>query len=445
MKRVLLAVALLALIIAVLPVTGGTAMGEDDVHFARALWYGDREQWDEAVEELDQVLLPASQNAEAQVVRATAYLRLNQQDRAAADFERALQLDHDGILALLQVDHRRLSEWVSLYLDRGSEAAEAGAAGSAVGYFTTVTELNPNDARAYAERGYVRTTMWKYEEAVADFDTSLRLDRGLILQPIAAEAYLWTGWDQGESGDYERAVELLDRAIEIDPALPNSYVHRGVALTFLGQYARAVADFDRAIDLLPEDASLYVHRGYALGEMGQPARAISDFNHAIALGDRDANSYVNRGAAFTDLGEFDRALADLTHAIELEPTNAIIHMNRGYTYAEMGEYLTALADFNEAIRLDPELAYAYVHRANAHFTLEDFAAAFRDFDRAVMIDPDDAWAYYNRGAAYCRLGRQERAREDFEKAIDLSPDLLEQIVGYVLAEGCGVLPDDSRA
>jgi len=122
----------------------------------------------------------------------------------------------------------------------------------------------------------------EWELAIQGFGDVIRLD------PNDDRAYHNRGYAYMRLGEYERAVQEYDKAIQLDPIGTFAYSYRGLAYAELGQYERAVQDYDKVIQLYPESASAndYKNRGAAYSGLGQHQRAIQDYNQAIRRSQR---------------------------------------------------------------------------------------------------------------------------------------------------------------
>jgi tetratricopeptide (TPR) repeat protein len=103
------------------------------------------------------------------------------------------------------------------------------------------------------------------------------------MAPSLAKEHFRRGWDYGELGQYQRAIQDYDEAIRLDPTNAITYNIRGLAYGELGQYQRAIQDYDKAIQLDPNDAFAYYNRGQVYGELGQATEADADFAKACSL------------------------------------------------------------------------------------------------------------------------------------------------------------------
>lgn len=82
----------------------------------------------------------------------------------------------------------------------------------------------------------------RFEEAIAEYDETIRLDP-------AAGTYYNRGASYKNLGQYERAIQDQGQAIRLDPQYPNAYYRRAVAYTLLGNDEDARQDIDAAVAL----------------------------------------------------------------------------------------------------------------------------------------------------------------------------------------------------
>ncbi len=129
-----------------------------------------------------------------------------------------------------------------------------------------------NRARAYEKTG-------RYQEALEDYDTALRL------KPDCAEAYYNRGIIYGKSlGRYELALNDFNEAIRRDVDYIKAYNNRGLIYILLGRYHYAIQDFSKAISLKPDYADAYNNRAFAYLKTGGEQACYRDARKACELG-----------------------------------------------------------------------------------------------------------------------------------------------------------------
>ncbi len=107
----------------------------------------------------------------------------------------------------------------------------------------------PQDARAYYERGETYYDKAEFKEAIKDYDEAIRLDSNFV------DAYGMRGAAYCSLGEYEQGIKDYDEAIRLNPADAGAYCARGFVYSMLGKKAEATADYEKFITLTddPED------------------------------------------------------------------------------------------------------------------------------------------------------------------------------------------------
>ncbi|GHV27678.1 hypothetical protein AGMMS4952_09780 [Spirochaetia bacterium] len=299
---------------------------------------------------------------------------------------------------------------IAAYMERGTIFANKGDYKQAIENFTGVLKLAPNRYDVYTLRGraiiasinYVDNHAEDFEkaifsglrsdvpkeridDAIADFDQSIRINPNISAFYSRANAY-------SDKGDYDRAIADYTEAIRINPNVASSYNSRGITYSDKGDYDRAIADYTEAIKLDPKHFAAYNSRGYAYTDKGDYDRAIEDFNQAIRIEPEVASAYNNRGYAYSAKGDYDRAIADFNEALMLNPKYVSAYNNRGLAYSKKGNYDRAIEDFNQAIRIEPEVAPLYGNRGLAYYRKGQRNQAIQDLEKAIQLNPDYHWA-----------------------------------------------------
>jgi tetratricopeptide (TPR) repeat protein len=89
---------------------------------------------------------------------------------------------------------------------------------------------------------------------------------------------------KASGGRAQQAIADFDAALARDPGLADVYVNRGAALFSAARYTEARSDFDRAIALKPENLAVaYFDRGMANEKSGDVKAAYGDYLQAQKL------------------------------------------------------------------------------------------------------------------------------------------------------------------
>ena len=374
--------------------------------------------------------------AEDYFERGNAKLHKGDLDGALADYDKAIELnpdyvvaynnrgftkskkgDLDGALADCDKAIELNPDYAVAYNNRGIAKWHKGDLVGALADYDKAIELNPDHAGAYNNRGFTKSNKGDLDGALADYDKAIELN------PDHAGAYNNRGFTKSNKGDLDGALADCDKAIELDPDYARAYNNRGIAKLHKGDLAGALADYDKAIELKPRFAEAYINRGFTKSNKGDLAGALADYDKAIELNPDHAGAYNNRGIAKWHKGDQDGAITDFDKVIELEPRFVEAYINRGNAKSDKDDQDGALADYDKAIELKPDYALAYSNRGNAKRRKSDLEGAIADCDKAIELKPRYAHAYYNRGKAKSDKGDQDGAIADYDKANEFDPGL----------------------
>jgi tetratricopeptide (TPR) repeat protein len=193
--------------------------------------------------------------------RGLAYQRKGQSDRAIEDYDEAIRLNPGYALA---------------FANRATARQAKGRVDLAIEDCDKAIGLNHRLATAFFARAdaYRYKALWDFEayladgvyedRAIADYDEGLRLD------PNNAAAFRNRGFLNTRRQRYDRAIQDFDEAIRLDPNVAASFLGRAYALRFVGQYDRAVADYRKALTLQLDETSRN-QIGKALKQLGATA------------------------------------------------------------------------------------------------------------------------------------------------------------------------------
>ncbi len=332
---------------------------------------------------------------------------------AHASVERALLYAQEGVNALMRGNN-----------DKAIQSYNKALADD------TLPELRR--ASIHNDRGVAHWRERRYDQALADFETSISLN------PDYAPVYNNRGNVLIQIGRSEDAIKDFTRAIELAPAYGAAFNNRGNAYLALGRIAEADADLRKAAKLLPSSAAPLNGRGKAAAARALPFTSLRYLNRAILLNRNYPSAYRNRAAAHIEVRHYEDALSDLEQVAATSDGDERLLMLRGRVHAKVGNHKAAVQDFSAALEIAQENGEAYAGRGLAQLERGQIEDALSDCDMAVTFAPDHAPAYLCRARAYLSLGQPVMVSTALSKAIELSPDMAEAyVVRARLAEEAG--------
>jgi tetratricopeptide (TPR) repeat protein len=193
--------------------------------------------------------------------RGGIYLhRLNDLEKALADFNQAINLDP--------------TPW--LYMFRATVFARSGLVQEALADIQSAID----SADDPGVRSDIHSEVGKiFLEDLDDPETALlEFDAAIEIDPTYADAYLTRGFNYYYqfAADHEAALEDIDRAIELEPDRANYFESRGVVQREIDQ-TLAESDFEKCLEVDPNYYWCHFHLGDLYKELGDTDSAVSHY------------------------------------------------------------------------------------------------------------------------------------------------------------------------
>jgi WD40 repeat protein/tetratricopeptide (TPR) repeat protein len=250
----------------------------EDLHARRGRAYVLAGRPREAVDELTPVVASQPRRVDVWNLRGMAYAALNQDDKAVADFSKAIEQE-----TIMRHAGRPTNGAWALWFHRGEAHFRLSQMDKAAEDLSEVLKMTPDHAPSWHARGLARAELGKPEQAADDFAAAL--------QRPNPPARTW-----------------LD--------LPLAHLARGDARAYRDACAQAVTHFGQ-----PEDPALALQLAWTCslgpGAEADPEAAVRRARQAF---DQDPQSYIHArtlGAALYRAGKFQDAVNVLTRATQL--------------------------------------------------------------------------------------------------------------------------------
>lgn len=372
---------------------------------------------------------PDDHRAEMLVVRGLAHIRMDQRDKAAEAFQRALALkpDHGPALrgqASLALDAGELERADELLAKaRAADPEEAGIRvmtarlrerqgrdEAAAEAYRKALALAPGNRQAAL--GLARLHLRGGEVAAADkVLAKLPEDRhgplGRYLTAVVAV----------ERGDLERAREILDTLVTRANYPPARLLSGWVAFQ-QGRYETAVNALERHLQQFAANPRVVKLLAAAHLRLGQAEAAVSALERVGEAAADDPQYRLLAGRAKIAAGDYSAGMADLKAAARQSPDDARIRSQVAAGYLAGGQREQAVPQLEKAVSLDDELLGGHLLLVLTHLQNGDNAKAVAEAEKLAQKDTESPIPFNLLGLAYQAQGEAEAARANFRKALE---------------------------
>ncbi|MCU0958497.1 MAG: tetratricopeptide repeat protein [Pirellulaceae bacterium] len=331
-------------------------------------------------------------NPDVWQARAMYYLQQNQVDQAIADFNSLLARDEDNWLARLAVADALIS---------------ARAFDQALEQLNQVIAQKPTPL-AYTLRARLWTQQGKLAEAVQDLDAAAKLDpndMGLLL--MRARLYL-------QEGRNALAQQDVERVLQASPENAQAMELRSLVLAAMRKFPEAVRDLRQLLQREPDNKLLKLQLAQFLTAGNQSREAIEVYNQLLQEEPQNVFALRGRGDAYLNVGEHKPAIADYEAAVRAlaEEKQKLLQQGIPETDLQIFEPDSGLLNnFSWVLSTSPDDSLRDGKRAQE---LALKACELTEYSQAHILS--------TLAAAYAETGDFEAARKWSQKSVELGDD-----------------------
>lgn len=377
-----------------------------------------RAAWCDAEREID--------NRFAQGVR---YLKLEQYDRALAEFQAILKQFATS---------ERVGSLAQCYI--GSVYQELNSLGKAIDAYHGALALDAPQhvhGNAHLHLGIVYKVQGELSRAEKHLKQALTVRSELSIY-LRAEAHLHLGDVYLLQHELDAAENAYREAIRLNPKYTESYYGLGRVAELQNRLTQAIEYYDAALAQNRYLAQAHYRLALTyrrLQHLEQAETAMAQFKHLTTYEDtmhqyREAlyknpnvpMLYIKLGELHESYDNLESAEQVYQRAITVHPKFLPAYHALGAVYIRQRALEKAISVYRSAAGLHPDDARAWLKLGVIYINQKQFTQAIQVFQRAIAADSTEAEAYNNLARVYAGLGKElQQAIDLAKKAVALAP------------------------
>ncbi len=287
--------------------------------------------------------------------------------------------------------------------------------------FQKALEINPRNDEAYVGLALAQESAGDVVSAEQTFHRAIeeRPDYWVSQSELATFHY--------RHGRYEQARHWFGEVLEMTPKNVSAHTYLGATLLLLGRTDDAIQSFRRSIAIEPTYKA-YANLAFAYWSEGRFPEAAEMYEKALDLDDRDHRVWAYLGAVYKCLPKreaaadsaFRRAIALAEPLLTVNPNDAELLAQVATCYAALDEPYRSKRLVTRALELAPDLTSVLVLCADALETLGDRTRALELIQKALASGyPIEALRHH---AGFSELLKDPRLRETLNRATHSASD-----------------------
>jgi len=391
---------------------------DHDTLLMLGMLYAQNKEYDKAQKILNRLIRLEGDSYLAHYSLARLYRQLQYYDKAAASYEKALELNWFERLAY---------EVAEFYEDRQQYDK------AIVVYRRIIDEGESSDM--------AKTRLVNLYLNLEENDKALELLRDLrSVLPESHNVDITISRILLSQEKYDEAIMILADVLQTNPEL--TVVRYLIGMAYYRNNAKQKAE--EQLQLIPAESSLYEDsiflRVRILSESDDHPGAIDLLQKQIADAlTRKSSFYILLASLYRENKEVEQGRDIYEQATRIYPENIDLLYNYGIFLEKIGEQENAMAKMQAVLALDPDngaaLNYVGYTWADNDVHLEEALAYIK---RAVELMPDDGYVRDSLGWVYFKIGDVEQAIVELEKAsemVDTDPIIREHLGDVYMQTG----------
>ena len=363
----------------------------------------------EALFILDQAELLDSKDTNLYILKTDAYLALDQQQKAAAVLEAAID-DFDGEEKL-----DLLFELADVYDDYENFEKVFDC-------LRVILEQEPNNEEALYKICFWTDFTGRNEEGI-------KLHQKII-EDFPFNELAWFNLAAAYQGLklYEKAIDAYQYAVAIDEKFDYALRNMGDAYIRLRRYKDAVEVLEKVLELARPEDVIYEAIGHCYDKMGNYAQARFNYRKASHLNHDDSQLNYKIACTYMNEGIWDSAIKNLDIAMRIHRMQPEYNLAMGQCYMEMGKLEDAITYFGNVVRVRPKNINGWIELLKCLYKADMLEEALEYAGFAFeQTDGKPIFLFYKSSVLYA-MGKSKEALLHLETGMSRNPKLVKKFI-----------------
>ncbi len=363
----------------------------------------------EALFVLEQAELLDSKDTNLYILKTDAYLALDQQQKAAAVLEAAID-DFEG------------EEKIDLLFELADVYDDYENFEKVFDCLKIILEQDPNNEEALYKICFWTDFTGRNEEGI-------RLHQQIIDNfPFNELAWFNLGAAYQGLKLYEKAIDAYQYGVAIDEKFDYAWRNMGDAYIRLRKYKDAVEVLEKVLELARPEDVIYEAIGHCYDKMGNFAQARFNYRKASHLNMDDSQLHYKIACTYMNEGIWDSAVKSLEVAMRIHRLQPEYNLAMGQCYMELDRLDDAITYFGNVVRVRPKNLNGWIELLKCLYKAEllDEALEYAGF-AYEQTDGKAIFLFYKSAVLYA-LGRSKEALLQLELGMGKNPKLIKKFI-----------------
>ena len=366
-------------------------------------------RYKEALHILDQAELLDGNDTNLYILKTDAYLALDQQEKAAAILEAAIE-NFNG------------EEKIDLLFELADVYDDYENFEKVFDCLKTVLEQEPNNEEALYKICFWTDFTGRNEEGI-------RLHQKII-EEFPFNELAWFNLAAAYQGLklYEKSIDAYQYAVAIDEKFDYAWRNMGDAFLRIRKYKEAIEVLEKVLELARPEEVIYEAIGHCYDKMGNFAQARFNYKKAVHLNQADSQLYYKIACTYMNESNWSSAVKNLEVALRMHQLQPEYNLAMGQCFMEMEKLEDAITYFGNVVRVRPKNINGWMELLKCLYKAEllDEALEYAGF-AFEQTDGKVVFIFY-KSAILFAMGKSKEAILQLEQGMAQNPKLVKKLI-----------------
>ncbi|SRR5579871_758669 len=366
-------------------------------------------RYDKALKILEKAELLDGSDINIYILKTDAYLALDQQEKAVALLENALQ-------------HFEGAERIELLFELADVYDDYEEFDKIFDCLKLILEQDPNNEEALYKICFWTDFTGRNEE-------SIKLHQKII-DDYPYNELGWFNLAAAYQGLklYEKAIDAYKYAVTIDEKLDYAYRNMADAYIRLRKYRDAIESLEKVIELSRPEDVIYEAIGHCYDKLRNYAQARFYYRKASHLNADDSKLYYKIACTYLNEQQWANAIKQLENALRISSKQPEYNLAMGECKMQLGNFRDAIQFFSNVVRIRPKNVSGWDALIRCLYVGGFYEEALEQAQSAIRITNGKAVFIFYSSAICFALGKTKEGLLQLEKAMAKSPKLLKKLI-----------------
>jgi tetratricopeptide (TPR) repeat protein len=363
----------------------------------------------EALTILEQAGILDNSDTDLYILKTEAYLALDQQEKAAAVLEAAIE-DFDG------------DEKIDLLFELADVYDDYEDFEKVFDCLKTILEQDPANEEALYKICFWTDFTGRNEEGI-------RLHQKII-EDFPFNELAWFNLGAAFQGLklYEKAIDAYQYAVAIDDKFDYALRNMGDAYLRLRKYKESIEVLEKVLELARPEDVIYEAIGHCNDKMGNYAQARFNYKKASHLNQSDSQLHFKIACTYMNEANWSSAIKTLEVALKMHSLQTEYNLAMGQCYMQLGKLEDAISYFGNVVRIRPKNSNGWIELLKCLYKAELWDEAMEYVVFAYeQTDGKPVFLFY-KSAILLASGKSKEAVVQLENAMQLNPKLIKKFI-----------------